>query len=177
MVTPIPRYIHIPKSCCADADHNSNMGGQSYRAALESAVSECRRGIKDFCFRQGVRNVRVMGPWKDLAGLGDAVWGDAVHLTDHGYQEVAKLVMQTDSELASKIEAGADRTGKRPRELSLPGWQADQRGNRPPPPHGSSAGEGAIRRKKQQNIVVTCVWVCFFFSFFYRPPQLAVQLL
>ena len=133
MVTPIPRYIHILKSCCADADHNSNMGGQSFRAALESAVSECRRGIKDFCFRQGVRNVRVMGPWKDLAGLGDAVWGDAVHLTDHGYQEVAKLVMQTDSELASKIEAGADRTGKRPRELSLPGWQADQRGNRPPP--------------------------------------------
>ena len=70
----------------------------------------------NFCFRLGIRNSRVVGPWRELKELGDQVWRDAVHLTDSGYGVIASMVLQSNVELSSKPEAPSSRLGKRPRD-------------------------------------------------------------
>ena len=103
VVTPIPRYLK--RGCCGDADHVSNINSSSYAEDQKEAVGECRKNIRDFCFRQGVRNVKVVGPWKDLAEMGDSVWHDQVHLSGSGYQEIARLILQAVAELSTKVTA------------------------------------------------------------------------
>ena len=88
---------------------------KDYRACLKAAVIECRRNIKDFCFTQGIRSVRVVGPWPALKALGEEVWADQVHLTPQGYSVVANLVMEAVADLGTKLDMSG-RSGKRPRD-------------------------------------------------------------
>ena len=129
VVTPIPRYLL--QSCCTDADHISNMREPDYRLNLETAVIDSRKFMKDFCFRQGLRNIRVVGPWPALRALGDSVWKDQVHMVETGYNTVANLVVEAVAELAEKPEAGASNPRKRPHDDEGPSgtW-----GRRPGPP-------------------------------------------
>ena len=38
------------------------MKEEGYRRDLEAAVVKCRKNVKDFCFRHGIRNIRVASP-------------------------------------------------------------------------------------------------------------------
>ena len=49
--------------------------------------------------------MKVVGPWKDLAEMGDSVWHDQVHLSGSGYQEIARLILQAVAELSTKVTA------------------------------------------------------------------------
>ena len=82
--------------------------------------------VKDTCFRQGIRNVRVVGPWKELREMGDGIWKDAVHLTAEGYNVIADLVQQASRELSSKPEVSGSRANKRPRDEGQ--WGGGYRG-------------------------------------------------
>ena len=116
VITSIPRYLVV--GCCEDPRHGPNRKEDNFRPELELSVMEVRKNIKDFCFRQGIRNTRVVGPWKELKDQGDQVWRDAVHLTDAGYGVIASMVLQSNAELSSKPEVPSSRLGKRPREDS-----------------------------------------------------------
>ena len=114
VITSIPRYL--VDGCCEDLRHGSNRKEADFRPDLELAVMEVRKNVRDFCFRQGIRNTRVVGPWRELKEQGDQVWRDAVHLTDSSYGIIANLVLQSNSELSSKPEVPSSRLGKRPRD-------------------------------------------------------------
>ena len=142
LLTPLPRYLL--SSCCSNPDHVSNMKEDSYRKDQELAVFECKKNVKDFCFRHGIRNVRVSSPWTAVKEIGDDVWFDSVHLTKEGYTATAELLLRVASELASKPEADAPPYHKRAREdgeergggrsWGQPGphsyWSASRRGRR-----------------------------------------------
>ena len=126
IVSPIPRYLVL--GCCPDPDHAGNRSSPDFRCGLESAVIECRKNVKDFCFRHGLRNVRVIGPWPALRAMGNSVWVDAVHLTGEGYSKVAELVQGAARELAEKPVTEAVRSGKRPHDDSGPSGGYGKRG-------------------------------------------------
>ena len=60
IVSPIPRYLCT--RCCLDTDHVSNLEEDSYQSNQEEAIHACMKHLKDFAFRQGVRNLRVISP-------------------------------------------------------------------------------------------------------------------
>ena len=124
LVSPIPRYLL--KSCCLDSSHAGNIREADYRSGLESAVIESRKFLKDFCFRHGLRNVRVVGPWPALQALGDSLWLDPVHMKEQGYITVAGLVHDAPGELVAKPEHGGQNSVKRKRDddPSPSGWES-----------------------------------------------------
>ena len=95
IISPIPRYLL--RSCCSDPDHVGNLRDPDYKAGLESAVVESRKLLKDFCFRQGIRVVRVVGPWPSLRAVGDSIWADQVHLSPQGYAMMADMAAPAPS--------------------------------------------------------------------------------
>ena len=72
IVSPIPRYLVL--GYCPDPDYAGNRNNADFRCGLESAVIQCRKNVKDYCFRHELRNVRVVGPWPTLRAMGDSVW-------------------------------------------------------------------------------------------------------
>ena len=114
LLTPIPRFLLT--SCCSNPEHVSNMKDERYRRDQEAAVVECRKNVKDFCFRHVIRNIRVDSPWTTVKEIGDGVWSDPVHLTEAGYVATAELLLKVASELASKPEAIVTPIYKRPRD-------------------------------------------------------------
>ena len=111
IISPIPRYLL--SGCCVDPDHAGNIKDPDYRGNLEMAVVDCRKNLKDFAFRQGIRNLRVVGPWPALRELGDSIWLDKVHLNPPGYSKIADLVLEAAGELAEKPDTSGP--SKRPR--------------------------------------------------------------
>ena len=92
VMSPLPRYLHT--RCCEEEDHISNLDDVDYKSNLEEAVLSCRRNLKDFAFRQGVRSVRTMFPWSQLKKIEDDLWpSDPVHMCDRGYTALADLVL------------------------------------------------------------------------------------
>ena len=63
---------------------------------MEAAVLACRRNLKDFAFRLGSRKCRII--WSSIRShvsfLRDS---DPVHMTNKGYNLMAKLVIDTVS--------------------------------------------------------------------------------
>ena len=92
VISPLPRYLHT--SCCEEKGHISNLEDEDYKSNLEEAVLSCRRNLKDFAFRQGVRSVRTVCPWSQLKKIEDNLWpSDPVHMCDRGYTALAGLVL------------------------------------------------------------------------------------
>ena len=114
ILAPLPRYLE--SGCCDNAEHISNRKDEGFRRDLESAVVECRKNLKDFCFRQGIRNARIAGPWSAVKEIGDNVWLDPVHLSAAGYAAIAALLLKLSSELDSKPEPFVSPDFKRPRD-------------------------------------------------------------
>ena len=118
IITSIPRYLL--RGCCSDPEHVGNIKEPDYKSNLESAVTESRKLIKDFCFRQGIRNVRVVGPWPTLRAEGDSIWADTIHLTSQGYRLVADMALSAAADLKEKPEAAFVRGHKGSRDSDFP---------------------------------------------------------
>ena len=59
--------------------------------------------LKDFVFRAGIRNIRVLGLLRDLRKLGDQIWeDDPIHMREEGYNCLAGLVVTALAELNNK---------------------------------------------------------------------------
>ena len=106
LVSHLPRYLH--ESCCQDASHVSNLGEDDYQPRLEEAVTGCRKNLKDFAFRHGLRNLRVVCPWTHLKCIVEDIWADQVHLNRVGSDVVASLLIKT-AEQTVGMELGGDK--------------------------------------------------------------------
>ena len=112
LLSPIPRFLN--NSCCSDQDHIPNSRETYFKENLCNAIFECRRNLKDFCFRAGLRNIRTAGPLGPPLEHGES---DNVHLTPAGYDAVASLVMSVSKEMIAKNMMAVEvNTSKRPRE-------------------------------------------------------------
>ena len=93
----LPRYLK--DRCCDNERHVSNLDDDNYGDLLEDAVLASRKNMKDFAFRQGLRNIRVLGPWSSLRKLGNNMWEiDQVHVNKEGFDAIAELVSTCASE-------------------------------------------------------------------------------
>ena len=82
---------------------------------------ESRKLIKDFCFRQGIRIVRVVGPWPSLRTVGNSIWADQVHLYRQGYAMMADMAVGAAADLLEKPEPASGRGQKQSRDGDLHG--------------------------------------------------------
>ena len=109
LVSPLPRYLH--ESCCDEVSHVSNLGEDDYKPSLEEAVTSCRKNLKDFAFRHGLRNLRVVCPWTPIRRMMEDVWSDPVHLNRVGYDAVASLLIRTAEQTVGMELDGDKRKG------------------------------------------------------------------
>ena len=107
LASPLPRYLH--ESCCEDANHVSNLGEEDYKPRLEEAITSCRKNLKDFAFRHGLRNMRVVCPWTHVTRIVEDVWADPVHLNRVGFDAVASLLIKT-AEQTVGMELGGSKS-------------------------------------------------------------------
>ena len=91
MVSPLPRYLQ--GRCCNQSEHVSNLHDQDYKEVQEEAILACRRNLKDFAFRLGLKT-RVICPWSQLRNLEDDLRPtDPVHMDKKGYAAVAGQIL------------------------------------------------------------------------------------
>ena len=94
MISPLPRYLK--DRCCEDVEHVSNLEEEDYSVNLEEAIMACRRNLKDFAFRNNIKNIRVICPWTQLKKMEDVLWeAGPVHMSATGYSVLAGLVLST----------------------------------------------------------------------------------
>ena len=94
LISPLPRYLR--DRCCSDLDHVANLEEDDYATNLEESLQTCRRNLKDFAFRQGIRNMRVICPWTSLKKMTINLWPvDPVHMCQEGFSAMAELVLST----------------------------------------------------------------------------------
>ena len=78
LISPLPRFLL--KGCCDSSSHIPNLSSPDYRRNLEDSIFDCCKNLKDFAFRLGLRNVRILGPWNAVCRPGDNIWSaDPVH--------------------------------------------------------------------------------------------------
>ena len=96
-----------------DLDHCTNFSDSDYRDTTESAILSCRRNLRDFAFRHGLRGCKVICPWSTLRGHAETLWTtDPVHMSKEGFDHIAKLIWEAST--------GADDTDNRKRPLDMP---------------------------------------------------------
>ena len=93
IISPLPRYLNA--RCCGDADHMSNLEEEGYRRNLVEEVLACRKNLRDFAFRLGIRNLRVACPWSQLRNSTVNIWADPVYLNAEGFSLLATLTLKT----------------------------------------------------------------------------------
>ena len=128
IISPLPRYLN--DRCCGDSDHVSNLEEDGYSRNLESVLS-CRRNLKDFAFRLGIRNLRVACPWSQLRNATTNIWADPVHMNADGFSLLAKLTLTIIKQSEGMDLSGSGDGG---------GGGGSRRGGR-----GSSGGSGCRR--------------------------------
>ena len=77
LMSPLPRYLN--SGCCTAEEHTTNIKEADYKSNLENAVLACRRTLRDFTFRQGIREIRVICPWSQIQKMDGELWADPVH--------------------------------------------------------------------------------------------------
>ena len=93
LISPIPRYLL--RACCNDEGHIPNIRSPDYRRFLEDSIFDCRKHLKDFSFRLGLRRVKILGPWNSIRRLGDGIWSsDPVHPSPEAYDCIAGAVVE-----------------------------------------------------------------------------------
>ena len=132
VIAPLPRYWE--STCCANKRHVSNFRDEDYNSCLETNIYECKNNLRAFCFRHGVRDVRVIGGWHCVKKERN-LWADCVHLSDTGYDIIAATVAETVGEMKGKrpAEQEAGARSKKPRMHSPPGERrrTDERQGQP----------------------------------------------
>ena len=101
LIPPVPRYLLHP--CCNDPDHVSNIRDADYRKQMEDGLFECRKHLRDFSFRQGLRNIHILSPIPELRRLGDSVWENPVHMSPEGFACMAGMVDSVLSAMETKL--------------------------------------------------------------------------
>ena len=64
IISPIPRFLM--RACCDNDNHIPNNRSPDYRRFLKDAIFDCRKNLKDFAFRLGMRRVKILGPWNAI---------------------------------------------------------------------------------------------------------------
>ena len=72
IISPLPRFLL--RGCCNSTSHIPNLSSPDYRRNLEDSIFDCRKNLKDFAFRLGMRNVRILGPWNGVCRLSNNIW-------------------------------------------------------------------------------------------------------
>ena len=78
---------------------------------MEEAVTSFRKNLKDFAFRHGLRNLRVVCPWTHVKRIGEDIWADPVHLNKVGFDAVASLLITTAEQTVGMEPGGDQRRG------------------------------------------------------------------
>jgi len=151
ILSPLPRYWD--KKCCSSSRHITNFGEAEYQKNLESSIFECKNNLRAFCFRHGIRDIRVLGSWQLVKREAGIFAADPVHLTEMGYNKLAEGVIEVVKDMEKK-RASSDignpsSSSKRPRfevESQRRGngdrdVREDRRGERQYPHCSSSAGQ------------------------------------
>ena len=90
----------------------ANLSDDDYQSSLDEAVTGCRRNLKDFAFRHGLRNLRVVCPWSNLKHSAEDIWADPVHLNRVGTDTVASLLIKTAEQTVGMEPGGNKRKGR-----------------------------------------------------------------
>ena len=107
--------------------HVPNLEDDNYSANLEDTVLASRKNLKDFAFRQGLRNIRVLGPWSSLRKRSNNTWeDDQVHVSKEGFDAIAELVSTCASE-SRGMEAGGSSRLPKPPSSGGPSGSTDRR--------------------------------------------------
>jgi hypothetical protein len=100
VLSPLPRYLQA--RCCPSKSHVTNFEDEDYRQKLETAVYEAKDNIRGYCFREGYRNLRVLGTWHLVKKEAD-IWGtDPVHMMEAGYNTLARQVITVAEDMSTK---------------------------------------------------------------------------
>ena len=98
---------------CAEKEHCSNFSDSDYRDSTEAAILACRRNLKDFAFRHGLRGCKILCPRSTLKKHAEQLWStDPVHMTKEGFDLLAGLVLE--------VATGAEDVDNRKRTLDMP---------------------------------------------------------
>jgi hypothetical protein len=102
VVGPLPKYVTA--SCCDDPRHMQNRKDTSFLPNLLAELAAINKGIKDFLFLEGYRNMRAMDPWVGLRKMDvKDVWGDdPVHIRHCHYKHLADGIKLTVEKIKGK---------------------------------------------------------------------------
>ena len=93
IISPLPRFLL--RGCCNSTSHIPNLSSPNYRRNLEDSIFDCRKNLKDFAFRLGMRNVRILGPWNGVCRLSNNIWStDPVHPSLSAYNCIANTITE-----------------------------------------------------------------------------------
>ena len=128
LISPLPRFLL--KGCCDSSSHIPNLSSPDYRRNLEDSIFDCRKNLKDFAFRLGLHNIRVLGPWNAVRRLGDNIWSaDPVHPSQAAYNCIANSITEMYDNSLSGESAHSHPSSRPPRGQ----------------PHSTSRGRGGYQ--------------------------------
>jgi hypothetical protein len=142
-LAPLPRYLEA--GCCGDQDHVSNRNNGDYKVKQIEGIFQTRQHIKNFAFRQGLRNCATVSTWGKVRHL-EKIWESPTKLVGAGYKRIAEAVLEAEEEMGKKRRASEvlENVAKKPR----PAEQTGNNGARPtsagnnPPRRGQRGGRG-----------------------------------
>ena len=142
LIRPLPRYFK--GRCCGNKKHVPNLEDDNYGSNLEDAVLASRQNLKDFAFRQGLRNIRVLVPLSSLRKLGRTLWEeDQVHISRAGFDALAELAVTYVREADGMEAGGSNRQSKAPNSSGYTGSSSSSF-NRGRKSGVAEAGGGAV---------------------------------
>ena len=134
LLTPLPRYWLT--NCCQDPEHITNRADGDFEEVLFTGLDNIRRQCKDFLFKNGLSNVRVLNTAQLICGSSgsrttlldtreqlSAAWGeDPVHPSAGCFSDLAVnltsyLNIQKTENIKESCSSELQRPGKRPRWL------------------------------------------------------------
>jgi hypothetical protein len=110
-IGPMPRYVVA--GCCEDRSHAVNRRDDDYRENMSIQLDAYQRGLKEYLFSTGIKNIKVLDPSRDLRGLSrEEIWGsDPVHPQAAVYRNIANGVLKMASNITvNRKEGSAKRT-------------------------------------------------------------------
>ena len=107
LMSPLPRYLN--SGCCTVEEHTTNIKEADYKSNLENAVLACHRTLRDFTFRQGICEIRVICPWSQIRKMEGELWADPVHLNRAGFDSIAAQLITTASQSEGMDSSNQDK--------------------------------------------------------------------
>jgi hypothetical protein len=141
-MAPLPRYLET--GCCQDIDHVSNMKLPDYKKKQEEAIFASRQNIKDFAFRQGLRNSVTISSWGKVRHV-ENLWNGPTLLSAEAYKKLGEAVISAVGDLTKKRKTDLDIGGQSKRA------RLDQQTGHGAGPSGQQTGYGAGQQTTGQQ--------------------------